>query len=351
MNKKCLENLICNVIRNVIKSEPLRPITDLVELYASNGTLHIGATDGSTRIVGTIDCDVEFDNIVVSLSKITRLINLTTKDNISLKVVDGYLQFKGNGNYKIPEQLNESGGKLSLNLSMPDFNAEPIEVGIDGLNTAITRNSLSLYSGDTQSFLKRYYHKDGRIITTDCATMCVSKGILPLDEMYPKMVQQLACMPDTFKFLDMGSGYRVECDNINMFMLLERATGFPIETVQPLLGLTATVTNKVSINKDELLGLIKRAELFNSALDTIPSICFTASNNIITAHSSDGSFCETLNTDNTNVSDFDMKFSLKYLGSFLRKVSGSLTLYFGDNLMIIEDELGYYILSMLGGKE
>lgn len=136
-----------------------------------------------------------------------------------------------------------------------------------------------------------------------------------------------------------------------MFMLLERATGFPIETVQPLLKLTTTVTNKVSINKDELLGLIKRAELFNSALDTIPSICFTANNNVVTAHSSDGSFCETLNTDNTNVSDFSMRFSLKYLGSFLRKVSGSLTLYFGNNLMIIEDELGYYILSMLGGKE
>lgn len=350
MEKKCLEKLICNVIRNVIKLEPLRPITDLVELYASNGVLHVGATDGSTRIVGTLDCDVEFDNIVVSLSKLTKLINLTTKDKISFKVVDGYLQFKGNGNYKIPEQLNENGGKICLKLSMPEFDAEPIEVDIDGLNTAIGRNSLSLYNGDTQPYLKRYCHKDGHIITTDCATMCVSKGTLPLDEMYPKMVQQLACMPDTFKFLDTGSGYRVECGNIKMFMLLEKATGFPMNIIDPFLELTTTVENKVVIDKNEVLGLIKRAELFNSTLEDIPSVFFTASDDTVTVHSNDGSFCETLNADSVNVSDFSMRFSLKYLGNFLRKVNGKLTLYFGDKLMVIEDELGYYVLSMLGEK-
>ena len=238
MEKKCLEKLICNIIRNVIKPEPLRPITDLVELYASDGVLHVGATDGSTRIVGTIDCDVEFNNIVVSLSRLAKLLSLTTKDKVSLRVVDGYLQFKGNGSYKIPEQLNENGGKLSLNLSMPNFDAEPIEVDIDGLNTAITRNSLSLYAGDAQPFLSRYCCKDGYIITTDCATMCVSRGTLPLNEMYPKMVQQLSYMPDKFLFLDTGSGYRVECGNIKMFMLLEKATGFPVNIIRPFFRVT-----------------------------------------------------------------------------------------------------------------
>lgn len=350
MEKKCLEKLICNVIRNVIKLEPLRPITDLVELYASNGVLHVGATDGSTRIVGTLDCDVEFDNIVVSLSKLTKLINLTTKDKISFKVVDGYLQFKGNGNYKIPEQLSENGGKISLNLSMPNFDAEPIEVDIGGLNTAITRNSLSLYNGDAQPFLRRYCHKDGYIITTDCATMCVSKGTLPLDEMYPKMVQQLSYMPDTFKFLDTGSGYRIECGNIKMFMLLEKATGFPVDIIRPFLELPTTVTNKVTIDKNELLGLIKRAELFISTLETTPSIFFTAGNDTITVHSNDETFSEVLNADIVNISDFSMRFSLKHLGNFLRKVNGNLTLYFGDKLMVVEDELGFYVLSVLGEK-
>lgn len=350
MERKCLTKLICDVIRNVIKLDPLRPITDLVELYASDGVLHIGATDGSTRIVGTLETDTEFDNIVVSLSRLAKLLSLTTKDKITLKTINGYLQFKGNGTYKIPEQLNENGGKLALNLSMPEFDSKPIEVDIAGFNTAITRNSLSLYTGDAQPFLKRFCCKDGYIITTDCATMCVSKGNLPLTEMYPKMVQQLAYMPDKFLFLDTGSGYRVECGNIKMFMLLEKATGFPMNIIDPFLELPTTVEDKVAIDKNEFLGLIKRAELFNSTLETIPSVFITANNGVITVHSKDEAFSENLNCANTKISDFSMRFSLKHLGNFLRKVNGNLTLYFGDKLMVIEDELGFYVLSVLGEK-
>jgi len=348
VERKCLTKLICDVIRNVIKLDPLRPITDLVELYASDGVLHIGATDGSTRIVGTLESDVEFDNIVVSLSRLAKLLSLTTKDKVSLKVVDGYLHFKGNGSYKIPEQLNENGGKISLNLSMPNFDGEPIEVDIEGFSTAMARNSLSLYTGDAQPFLRRYCCKDEHIITTDCATMCVSKGKLPLTEMYPKMVQQLAFMPDKFLFLDTGSGYRVECGNIKMFMLLEKATGFPMNIIDPFLELPTTVENKVTIDKGEFLGLIKRAELFNSTLETVPSVFISASGGVITVHSKDEAFSETLNCTDTKISDFSMRFSLKHLGNFLRKVNGNLTLYFGDKLMVIEDELGYYVLSVLG---
>ena len=132
-----------------------------------------------------------------------------------------------------------------------------------------------------------------------------------------------------------------------MFMLLEKATGFPVNIIRPFLELPTTVTNKVTIDKNELLGLIKRAELFTSALETIPSVLFTASDNTITVHSSDETFSEVLSTDIVNISDFSMRFSLKHLGNFLRKVGGNLTLYFGDRLMVIEDELGYYVLSVL----
>ena len=87
--------------------------------------------------------------------------------------------------------------------------------------------------------------------------------------------------------------------------------------------------------------------MFTSALETIPSVLFTASDNTITVHSSDETFSEVLSTDIVNISDFSMRFSLKHLGNFLRKVGGNLTLYFGDRLMVIEDELGYYVLSVL----
>ena len=96
MKAKDLKELL-EQFNNVVKVEPLRPVTSFVEMFCTNGVFRIGCTNGYIKVVGTLLDDKELDNVVLDRTQLLKLLKLTTKENITLTKKDSYVEFKGNG--------------------------------------------------------------------------------------------------------------------------------------------------------------------------------------------------------------------------------------------------------------
>ena len=336
---------VCNKFSNIIKLNPIRPITDLVELYCRDGVLRMGSTDNITRIVATLDNEIDFGNVVVSLSQLTKLARLTTKDEIKLTKKEDYLEFKGNGKYKIPILLDEMGNQLSLNLYMPPLEGEK-EYTHDSISNLLTRNNVTLYTGDMNECLDRFYCYDDFVITTDGISIGATKGKLPVAELYPSTVEQLVNLEDDFSFADVEGGYRVNSGNIDMFILIYKTKDFPIEQVKPFINHDNLFTVSFNTNKNDFLGALKRIAVFNKCIGT-PAVNLTFDNNCVNICNTDGTAEETIECKSKSASKMSITVSTDGLILLARKMESDFAISLCDMALCLEDTKGFYILSVM----
>ena len=58
---------ILGTIIDLVKYNNIKPMTNMVELYADKNICHIGATDGITKVVSTVNVEGDLDNIIDAL--------------------------------------------------------------------------------------------------------------------------------------------------------------------------------------------------------------------------------------------------------------------------------------------
>lgn len=338
---------VCNLFSEIIKVNPLKPITDLVEMYARDGVLHIGATDGIMRVVATLPCDCELPNVVVTLSKLTKLLRLTHVPEVVLTDKESYLQFRGEGVYKIPKIFEEDGTKIALRLRMPEQAEDATVFSVEELRHAIKRNNVTLYVGDSTPILARYYNYKNNIITTNAMSLGISYGKLPLTEMYPVLVEQLAALPSDFTFGVVNGGYRISCENLELFTLIGSPNDFPFASLKNLLDFDSICPNTIQINKSELSDALKRVELFKSLIEPIPSVYLQISGQKLSFVSDKVHESLSFEGDIDEKVEIEIKFNLSVLMSLIRKTEpdGALTFGIGEKVIYLKDELGVYMLA------
>ena len=328
-----------DTIHSLITYNPIKPMTGLVEFYAKDGEMKLGGTDGFTTVVVKIDCGEDVENAVVSLPMLLKLVKLTSKENVSIKNKGKYIEFKGNGKYKIPIQVEADGSAIQLPLSMkPLSNGK--EYDPKEFEKAVKRNKVAVYNGDDHEEFTLYHNKDGTLITTNSAILAITGNVeLPVGDIKPFIVESLSKLDGKI----LMDNYRVSCENIEIQFNNKVWNSFPVDMVEPFLSIKLTST--VGVDKKVLLNTIKRQSVFRNPFEE-PSIKFCVENNELWIKNTQGTSEEKLDIY-VDMEDKEAVVKTDYVIGVLKNMENELNLYIEDNFICIEDNTGRYIISVM----
>lgn len=328
-----------DTIHSLIVYNPIKPMTGLVEFYAKDGEMKLGGTDGFTTVVIKVGCEEKIDNAVVSLATLLKLVKLTSTESVSIKNKGKYIEFTGNGKYKIPIQVEADGSTLQLPLSMKPM-LDGKTYNVDEFEKAVKRNKVSIYSGDDHEEFSLYHNRDGMLVTTNSAVLAITNGVnLPIGDIKPFIVESLSKLDGKI----LMNEYRVSCENIEIQFNNKVWNRFPIDMVEPFLNIS--LASPVEINKKALLSSIKRQSVFRNPFEE-PSIKFCAENNELWIK----------NTQETSEEKLDICVEVEnkvaivktdYVLGVLKNMENELRLYIEDDFICIEDNVGRYIISVM----
>lgn len=328
-----------DTIHSLITYNPIKPMTGLVEFYAKDGEMRLGGTDGFTTVVVKIDCDEDMENAVVSLPMLLKLVKLTSKESVSIKNKGKYIEFNGNGKYKIPIQVEADGSAIQLPLSMKPM-LDGKEYNAEEFDRAVKRNKVAVYSGDEHEEFTLYHNKNGTLITTNSAILAITGNVkLPIGDIKPFIVESLSKLDGKI----LMDNYRVRCENIEIQFNNKIWNSFPVELVEPFLSIR--LTGAVGVDKKMLLNTIKRQSVFRNPFEE-PSIKFCVENNELWIKNTQGTSEEKLDIC-VDMEDKEAVVKTDYVLGVLKNMENELNLYIEDDFICIEDNIGRYIISVM----
>nr|DAU04273.1 MAG TPA: beta clamp protein [Inoviridae sp.] len=328
-----------DTIHSLITYNPIKPMTGLVEFYAKDGEMKLGGTDGFTTVVVKIDCDGDMENAVVSLPMLLKLVKLTSKESVSIKNKGKYIEFNGNGKYKIPIQVEADGSAIQLPLSMKPM-LDGKEYSAEEFDRAVKRNKVAVYSGDEHEEFTLYHNKDGTLVTTNSAILAITGSVeLPIGDIKPFIVESLSKLDGKI----LMDNYRVRCENIEIQFNNKIWNSFPVELVEPFLSIR--LTGAVGVDKKMLLNTIKRQSVFRNPFEE-PSIKFCVENNELWIKNTQGTSEEKLDIC-VDMEDKEAVVKTDYVLGVLKNMENELNLYIEDDFICIEDNIGRYIISVM----
>lgn len=329
-----------DTIHSLITYNPIKPMTGLVEFYAKDGEMRLGGTDGFTTVVVKIDCDGDMENAVVSLPMLLKLVKFTSKESVSIKNKGKYIEFNGNGKYKIPIQVEADGSAIQLPLSMKPM-LDGKEYSAEEFDRAVKRNKVAVYRGDEHEEFTLYHNKDGMLITTNSAILAITGSVkLPIGDIKPFIVESLSKLDGKI----LMDNYRVRCENIEIQFNNKIWNSFPVELVEPFLSIR--LTGAVGVDKKMLLNTIKRQSVFRNPFEE-PSIKFCVENNELWIKNTQGTSEEKLDIC-VDMEDKEAVVKTDYVLGVLKNMENELNLYIEDDFICIEDNIGRYIISVMG---
>lgn len=328
-----------DTIHSLIVYSPIKPMTGLVEFYAKNGEMKIGGTDGFTTVVAKIGCDEDIENAVVSLPTLLKLVKLTSKENIVIKNMEKYIEFRGNGKYKIPIQAEADGTPIQLPLSMKKM-TESREYDPKEFEKAIKRNRVALYDGEGHEEFTLYHNRGGTLITTNSAILSITNSVeIPFGDIKPFIVESLSKLKEK---IVMGE-YRASCGNFEIQFNNKVWNSFPVDMVEPFLAIE--LEDPITIDKKELLNTIKRQSVFKNPFEE-PSIKFCVEDNELWIKNTQGTSEEKMGVA-LEMSDKSAIVKTDYVLGVLKNMENEINLYLEDNFICIEDTVGKYIIAVM----
>jgi DNA polymerase-3 subunit beta len=159
--------ILSKVAKGVGKKYTL-PITDYILITLNEGVLSIRATDG-TNFLTVIEKDVagEDGQAIVKADTLIKLVDKTTKQELSFSLKDSYLEVKGNGVYKVPI-ITEEYPSYEF-----DVNAPTTELSAEKLKWVFSVNKSAIAKDLVIPFFTGFNIGD-TCITTDGIKMCIN---------------------------------------------------------------------------------------------------------------------------------------------------------------------------------
>ena len=284
LNTGILKNMLSAASR--CKPSKLLEITNYYELDFSVEGISLRATDGVNFI--TINhptkCDEDM-SVIVKADQFSKLINKTTKDTVGLKLMDNYLEVKGNGTYKVEIVSDEVYPKLDIDAD------KEFMLTYTTLSSAIIDGAKAKSTSSNDGVLYSYLLRDNQLITADAikvySTELDGEYLDDIELLIPPTLANLLQSIDTEKVIFIVNKdctlLRAVGQNVTITgALQEGASEYP--NVMPLLNSKYPYTCEVNVK--EVLQAVDRLNLFLGLYDKgIIDLVFSDSNMTIATSS------------------------------------------------------------------
>lgn len=274
-----LKEIVSKVINGASNNKML-PITSLIGIDYKDSYLILTTTDGSTQFIIKQKLEVPAEEdyefyTVVNAEQFSKLVSKTSKEYIELENTDNSLKFKGNGNYELELALNED-GQLVKFADVPTkglFDASQM-INLKDLQDALITAKASLAKTMELPCLTGYYIGEN-IITTDRQLVCrldkklVEEPILISSQMAELLLLVDLAENDVFELNKLGNQLIFTTNKYTIVgKELEGKEIYNENIVKAVTNLTSLeYTGEVQVNKQELLDILDRMNLFVSPYD------------------------------------------------------------------------------------
>lgn len=269
ISTKLLQDMVSKAIKGAGNNK-LIPITSLIGIEILEGKLVLKTTDGSNHLYITEKLEGDYSNFysIVNADMFAKLVSKTTSEYIELNNNESYLEFVGNGSYKLEIPVNADGDIIKF----PQFNIRedivPQQISISGLKNMLTSAKVSVAKTMEVPCLTGYYISD-KVVSTNREMVCLIEDGVSKE---PILVSSyMAELLQLFEGTDLAF---VKEDNKLMFSTesitvlgkeLEGKDIYPVAAVENLAK--STYDNLVVVNKQDLLNVLDRMALFVADYD------------------------------------------------------------------------------------
>lgn len=170
---------VCSIILTAVDSSDVSKLNDTLELKASNGALFLNVTNKEyfAQVKLIMDEKIDF-HATVNASLFLNLVSKTTSNTVELKVKKNVLEFKGNGNYKLP-LIYEDENILTLPEIKVTNPTKSFEIESSILHSILKFNSKELTKGIISRPVQTLYYIDDEGCITFTSGACVNNFKLP----------------------------------------------------------------------------------------------------------------------------------------------------------------------------
>jgi DNA polymerase III sliding clamp (beta) subunit (PCNA family) len=239
-----------------------QPITECLYINLTDGTLLLRSTNGVNFVSGILkDVQGESGECVVKADMLIKLIEKTTKSDITVILKENHLEIKGNGTHKVPVLL-ESFPTYEFDANVPQF-----EINTDVLKRMFKVNESAIAKELIVPYLTGYNIGE-TCVTTDGIKMCLNNTPIIAERVL--ITQALADLisktftSDVVTVMKENNKLLIRSENLTVFGTeLDGLALYP--NIAPIMEYV--YDNIVSVSKLEILNIISRLELFVDEFD------------------------------------------------------------------------------------
>lgn len=325
--------ILSKVAKGVGKKYTL-PITECLLIQLEDGTLIVQSTNGVNFVsVYSAEIEGEGGSCVVKADQLIKLVEKTTKQELSFKLEESYLEVKGNGSYKLPV-INEEFPSYEF-----DESVDYIEVNVDVLKRVFKVNESAIAKELIMPCLTGYNVGDS-VITTDGIKMCINGTKIAEERVL--VTQQLADLisstvtAEKITFQKEGNKILICSDHIRIF-------GTELDGLAEYPDITGILQydydSKATVSKQELLSVLDRLALFTDQFDN-NGVRISFGSDTITLEDFKANSHETINYIGDASDEGEVLLNIAFLKDILSVVSGdTVTLQYHPELPVkIEDD-------------
>jgi hypothetical protein len=331
-----LQDAVTRVYKGVGNNK-LIPLTSLINIIGSEGTLLLTSTDSVnffTTKIDNVDCN-DFE-ISVNADVFTKLVQKMTSETISLEVLDSYLMVVGNGKYKIDLFIDETGEPVKFpNKDSGDIVREGV-IKTSTIRSIIANSKASLAVSNEVPCLMNYYCGEN-VVTTDRYKICsIEMQLFESPKLLSPAVMELLSFfsADEIKYYEGADSFSFDSEHEFLYApFVPGVEKMPIQAINGLIEIG--IDSMCRLPKAPLLSVLDRLSLFVHPYDK-NGIYLTFSNNglAITSKHSNGSEVIEFVTS-YNLTDFTCCIDIEMLRSQVNTInSDNVDLYFGSDIAI-----------------
>lgn len=264
-----LQEMVAKAIK-AVSNNKIIPLTCLMGIELDNNKLTLQTTDGNNvlKVCQPVESlDTQNFYTIVNADTFSKLVSKTTSEYIILENNENYLEFRGNGNYKLEIALNSDGEIVKFpNYEIKDESVKIISA--EKLKNTLTTAKVCIAQTMEVPCLTGYYIGD-KVLSTNRDMVCY------IDE---KLIDTpILISSDTALLIQLISKSEIKLiinNNILSFITddivincreLEGKDIYPLIPLENLVKLNYDMF--VNVNKNELLNVLDRMSLFVTDYD------------------------------------------------------------------------------------